>query len=289
MVGDISWCERAAVIGAGRAGTAFALGLGRAGVDIACVASRSPDAAARLAGAVDASVTSPVDAAARADLVVVAVPDDAVRDIAAVVADGGGWRAGNRAIHCSGVLGLDALGPAAETGVRTGICHPLRPLADPWRADVLDRVPMGVETSDGGRWVIELAEALGGRPFSLEGVSRPLYHAAACVASNHAVALAGLAGRIFEAAGVGSEDARRLTASLLTATARTLEAAPPADALTGPVVRGDAGTVRTHLVALRESDPGLARNYAALSALTLELVPPGPAHDGVAAVLEGTA
>jgi predicted short-subunit dehydrogenase-like oxidoreductase (DUF2520 family) len=253
--------ERAcALVGPGRAGTAVALALLETGRRVVAVAGRTPDAASTRAAAARLSARAvPVDEIGQnAGLVVIATPDAALEaTAAAVTAD---LRPGALVIHLSGARGLDALEPItqARSDVAVGALHPLQTLAS---ADDAGRAALR------GAWaavagpddVGVLAVELGLRPFRVDDSSRALYHAAACVASNHLVALLGQVDRLADAAGVPSE----AFAPLVRTTVDNAFSRGPAAALTGPVARGDVATVAAHLDAM---DPSEHATYRAVAA-----------------------
>lgn len=248
------------LVGPGRAGTAVGLALLETGREIVAVAGRAPDAASTLAAAERlAAHTVPVEQVGQdAGLVIIATPDAAIEEVAAAVAPG--LRAGTLVVHLSGARGLDALEPItlSRPDVIVGALHPLQTLAS---ADDAARTALR------GAWaavagpdeVGVLAVELGLRPFRVDDQSRALYHAAACVASNHLVALLGQVERLAEAAGVPVE----AFAPLVRTTVDNVYARGPAASLTGPVARGDAVTVAAHLEAMDPSERATYRVIAA--------------------------
>ncbi len=247
-----------ALVGPGRAGTAVALALVDAGWRAAAVAGRSPDAPSTVALARRLGArTVPVDdAGAAVSLVVLATPDAAIEATAAVIT--ASLRPGALVVHLSGARGLDALAPivAARDDVEVGALHPLQTL------------PAGAEGAAlAGAWaavagpnvVGELALAMGLRPFPVPDAARARYHAAACVASNHVTALLGQVERLAASAEVPLDAFRPLVESTV---ANAFERGPQA-ALTGPVARGDAGTVAAHLDALPTDERAAYRALAA--------------------------
>jgi predicted short-subunit dehydrogenase-like oxidoreductase (DUF2520 family) len=254
-----------AVVGAGRAGTAFAVLLARAGHEIVAVSGR--DHTALRAGYFlrGTPMRPAVDACRMAEVVMVGVPDDVIQEVVEELAAGGAFRGGQWVLHFSGAAGLDELAAAEGEGAGVLAVHPLQ---------TFPTVEAGVERLPGSAVAVtahaeagydlgeRLAAEAGGRPFRLMDELRPLYHAAAVLASNDLVALLGLALRAFEAAGV--PDALRAMLPLARASLDNVAALGPADALTGPVARGDAGTVARNLQALERVAPELIPPYVAL-------------------------
>jgi len=261
---------RIAIVGAGTVGTAVAVRWREAGHTITAVAGRDAtrDRAARWLPHVD--VVPVPDAATGADLVALAVPDDALADAAASIADG--IRPGVWALHLSGALGLDALAPLERAGSGVLAIHPLQTFADVDGAlETMAGVSIAVTARDDDGATIgdRLARDLGGRPFPLADEQRPLYHAAAVFASNYVVAVSGAASDLFSAAGVpNTVDAMR---PLQAATLANVHRLGPQQALTGPAVRGDAGTVARNLDAVAAAAPALVPAYVALCRVAMDV------------------
>jgi predicted short-subunit dehydrogenase-like oxidoreductase (DUF2520 family) len=263
---------RIAVIGAGRVGTAIAVLLGGAGHPVVAVSGRAAtrERAARYLPGVP--VVEPAEASAKSELVVVSVPDDDLGSTVSRIAAAGGFRRGQWVAHVSGATGLDALDPARAAGARRLAVHPLQTLPDVERA--IERIPgctiaVTADDDEGYRVAVGLADDLGGRPFRLADELRPVYHAAAVFASNFLVATSSVAERLFSEAGI--TDPSHAMASLQRATLDNVETLGPAAALTGPAVRGDAGTVERNLDALAERMPDAVDAYVAMTRVALEL------------------
>lgn len=255
------------VIGAGVLGSALARLLAARGYPIVAVSSRRLDGAGMLARAVGAEAfAAPHEVAARADLTLLALPDDQIALVAADVARAGGWRPGTAAVHTSGALDRSALAPAAEQGVRVGGLHPLVSAADPDEAvRALPESYFGVEADEPLLGVLEtLVGRLGGRPLRLRGETKGLYHLAAALTANGAVALFAHAVDLFTRAGIPEHEAGRALLPLLRGAVENLERLGLPRALTGPIARGDHGTVIRHLEAMRRENPELTALYCGL-------------------------
>ncbi|SPT53009.1 Panthothenate synthetase [Actinomyces bovis] len=187
----------------------------------------------------------------RAELVLLAVPDDALGPLIQGAADLGHWQAGQLVVHTSGRYGTAVLEPARQAGAIPLAIHPAMTFGG-FSTDVARLVgcPMAVTAPAA---VLPIAQALavelGGEPFVLEESARPAYHAALAHGANHLVTLVGQAVRVLAAVGVedGAATLRPLLAAALERALSEGEAG-----LTGPVSRGDAGTVAAHLEALQE-------------------------------------
>lgn len=259
---------RIGVVGAGRLGSALAMALTSCGYHVDNIASRDSSRAealaARLEGTRSVATASLVKTA---DLVILAVPDGAIETLARSLA----WRIGQAVVHCSGALDLAPLATAAAAGALTGCFHPLQSFASADGAARFEGVTCGVEGAEPlGGWLETMASDLGGHPLRLEGVNRALYHAAAVLASNDVVALMAAAERTWAAAGLAPETARSALAPLLLGAASNIAERPLAEALTGPVARGDVETVGRHLEALAPT-PELAALYRVLGRELLRL------------------
>src|ERR1700675_1034959 len=263
---------RVAVIGAGKVGTAVAVLLQRSGHRIAAVSGRGPTrdrAASYLPGV---PVLDPAAAAAEGELVILGVPDDALADIAASIAEAGGFKEGQWVAHLSGAIGLSVLDPARKAGALRLAIHPLQNL--PHVAGAIERIPgsaIAVTPDDEQGYFLgeRIADDLLGEPFRLAEELRSLYHAAAVFASNYLVATSGVAADLF--ATVGLQDPVRSMLVLQRATLDNLERLGPELALTGPAVRGDAGTIELNLVALAEASPDVVPAYVAMARVSLDL------------------
>lgn len=278
-----------AVVGAGRVGTALAVLLRRAGHAVTGVSggeATSSRAARYLPGV---AVLAEADAASGADLVVLGVPDDAIEPTAVRLAEAGSFRRGAWVAHVSGALGLDVLAAVLASGARRLAIHPLQTVPDVEGA--LERIPgaamaVTAEDEEGAALGELLARDLGARPFRLADERRPLYHAAAVFASNYVVTLAGVAEELLRAAGV--PDPAEAMLPLARTSLENAARLGSANALTGPAVRGDAGTVARNLDALRAAAPQAIAGYIELCRLALDLGARSrrPAAGGRAAVEE---
>jgi predicted short-subunit dehydrogenase-like oxidoreductase (DUF2520 family) len=261
-----------AVLGAGRVGTAIAVRLKAAGHRIVAASGRdrTPERVREFLGAVP--ILSAADAARRAEVSLIATPDDAIEPTCAEIVDAGGVTTGSIVAHLSGATSLDALSAAESAAATVLSLHPLQTLPDvPSAVQRLVGCPIAVTArTDTGRAVGELLAAdVGGRPFALADEAKPLYHAAAVFASNYLVTITALARDVGVVAGL--DDPIALLAGLQATTLANLGEMGPERALTGPAVRGDAGTIARHLDALAASAPDAVPAYVALARATLEV------------------
>ncbi|MGE5226869.1 MAG: Rossmann-like and DUF2520 domain-containing protein [Planctomycetaceae bacterium] len=258
------------VVGAGRVGTAVAVLLRQAGHEVVAACGREATRARVAAFLPGVPVLEPTEAVALGDLVLVGTPDDAIGEAIATFAPA--LRSGQWVAHLSGALGLDVLAPVLAAKSRRLAIHPLQTFPDVEGAlAALPGCGVAVTADDEEGRVLgaSLARDLGAAPFPLEDAMRPLYHAAAVFASNDVVAVSGIAERLFAAAGV--PDPVAAMAPLQRATIDNVGRLGPGSALTGPAVRGDAGTVERNLRALGERAPEAVEAYVVLAAAAVDL------------------
>jgi predicted short-subunit dehydrogenase-like oxidoreductase (DUF2520 family) len=254
-----------AFIGAGRAANVIGIALAKAGYDIVAVASRtreSADATAAAivaAGAVNCRSMDPQAAADAADLLLITTSDGAIGEVGSSLR----WRPGQTVAHCSGALGADVLAPAQAQGAAIGSWHPFQTLAG---TAELDGVTFGIEAGpDLYETLADLARAVGGFPLAVPAEARALYHAASVLACGYLTTLLREARRIWEAAGLPEEAGRLAIGAVASATLANVRAMGEGATVTGPVSRGDMGTVQLHLESIRAAAPDLLPLYMAIS------------------------
>jgi predicted short-subunit dehydrogenase-like oxidoreductase (DUF2520 family) len=263
------------IVGSGRVGSALGRALRKAGWPVVAVATRTVASGKGASQFVGAPAMSAGDAAAAAKLVIVAVPDDAVAAVAREIAPR--VRRGATVLHTSGALTSDALAPVRRRGARAASLHPLMTVPDPERgARALKGAWFFHEGDPGTAPVLRaLVRALGGRAVPVRRAGKILYHAGAVLACNDLTALLDAAFRCFARAGISERTARAALGPLVRATRGNALLLGPRRALTGPVARGDAGTLARHLRALPPDDRAL---YRALAIATARLAPLPPAR-----------
>jgi predicted short-subunit dehydrogenase-like oxidoreductase (DUF2520 family) len=253
------------VIGAGRAGSAMAASLARAGHRVIAASAVSEASLRRirdrLAGA---EVLRPEDVVAAADLVLLTVPDDVLPGLVAGLARTGVPLQGRLLAHASGRHGLGVLEPATRAGALPLALHPVMTFTGrPDDADKLAGCCFGVTAPDELRPVAEaLVLEMGGECVFIAEEARGIYHAALASAANHLVTLVVQAQDLLAGAGVPSP--ARMLAPLLQAALENSLAFGDA-ALTGPVARGDASTVAAHVAAIGAAAPQALPAYLALA------------------------
>ncbi|MCM3924464.1 DUF2520 domain-containing protein, partial [Frankia sp. AiPs1] len=263
--------ETVGLVGSGRAGSAVALALAAAGHPVVAVTARSTlgreRAAARFPDARIGAVPAVAPWLRAAEVLLVAVPDDAIASVTAELVAADAVRAEQLLAHLSGRHGLGVLAAGAAVGAIRVAMHPIMTLPDAvGDADAFAGVPFGL-TADPSAEIRarRLVADVGGVPLLIEEGRRDLYHAALVLGGNFLASLTVAAGQTLAAAGIadpGAALAPLLRASLDNALAGGWPAA------TGPVRRGDLGTVRAHLRALDALDPAVADVYRALVTYT---------------------
>ncbi len=200
--------------------------------------------------------------------VVLSVPDASLPEVSMVLAAQGEPPPGCVAFHMSGALGTDPLAPLVERGYGVGTIHPLQALADPvLGGEQLEGIYFSVSGEPAALLAARrIVDHLGSSTIMVPVARRPLYHAAAVFASNYLAGLVGVAGRLMAQAGVPEEEALQAILPLARGSLENLGRLGPANALTGPISRGDIETVRLHLRSLQP------RERKVYSALGLEIL-----------------
>ena len=261
---------RVGVIGPGRAGTALARALAGAGHEVVAASAVSEASVDRVRRAFPAArIAEPAEVLDLADLALLTVPDDALPGLVSGLAATGAPYAGRLLVHASGRYGTAVLEPAARLGALPLALHPVMTFTG--RDDDADRlkgVSFGVTAPEPLRLVAEaLVIEMGGDPVFIPEGSRELYHAALASAANHMVTLVAEAGDLLGKAGV--DNPQRMLGPLLSAALDNALRFGDAG-LTGPVARGDSGTVAGHVEALAAASPGAKAAYLALARLTAD-------------------
>lgn len=259
---------RVGVVGTGRVGSVLGAALRAAGHDVVAASAVSDESVARAAALLPGVPLRDVPAVvAAADLVLLTVPDDAIGPLVAGLAAQGAWDGGRLAIHTSGFRGLDVLQPVVDAGGDAVVLHPVMTFTGA-SEDVARIVgtPIAVTASMGADLVADaLALDLGGEPFRLADEDRATYHAALSHAANHLTTIVAQSEQLLR--DVGIDDAGALLRPLLeTALENALQRGDRA--LTGPVARGDIGTVAAHLEALEGQPEDIRLAYRALARAT---------------------
>ncbi|HHW41763.1 MAG TPA: DUF2520 domain-containing protein [Syntrophomonadaceae bacterium] len=263
---------RIGFVGAGKVGSAVALLLQRAGYEVAGIASRSRASAEKLASRLGCPVLPAAEVSRRADGLFITTSDDAIAGVAAEIAEEGAFHTGQFVLHMSGALTSRALEPAAAQGAITLSIHPIQSFATVEKAvALLPGSYFSIEGDERGYgFAGKVVEDLGGHSFILDSGAKVLYHAAAVTACNYLVGLLACSMRMLEAAGVPEEVGMPAFLPLVTGTFENIRSLGIPGALTGPIARGDTGTLEKHLEAL-EDLPVEKAVYTALGLVTVDV------------------
>ncbi|GGP03647.1 DUF2520 domain-containing protein [Nonomuraea glycinis] len=257
------------VLGAGKVGSALGAALAQAGHRVVAASGVSDASRRWLTDRLGLEPTRPDEVVSAAELILLTVPDDALPDLVGGLAATGAALQGKLLVHTSGAYGLSVLEPAAKAGALPLALHPVMTFTG--RDDDLNRITgcsFGVTAPEPLRPIAEaLVIEMGGEPVWIAEADRALYHAALASAANHMVTLIAESGELLRRIGV--EHPGRMLGPLLGAALDNVLRLGLAG-LTGPVVRGDAGTVRKHVDALILSAPEAADAYVALARLTAD-------------------
>jgi predicted short-subunit dehydrogenase-like oxidoreductase (DUF2520 family) len=257
------------VLGAGRVGSVLGAALAQAGHRIVAAAGVSDASRRRAVERLGVGISQPADVIRGSDLVLLTVPDDVLPGLVSGLAATGADLRGKMLVHTSGAYGLGVLEPATAAGALPFALHPVMTFTG--RDDDLRRVTgcsFGVTAPEPLRPVAEaLVIEMGGEPVWIADEGRALYHAALASAANHMVTLIAESQELLKKIGV--DHPGRMLGPLLGAALDNALRLGIAG-LTGPVVRGDAGTVRKHVDALILAAPEAADAYVALARLTAD-------------------
>ena len=258
-------------IGAGIVGTALATRLQDRGYPVIAVSSRTQASAAKLAQAVNGcrAVNNNQAVADLAELVFVTTPDGAIGTVASEVK----WHPEQSVVHCSGAGSTDILEPVKKRGAQAGAFHPLQAFASAKQA--IDNMPgstFAIEAEEPLLGTLkDLATALDGTWIELKASDKVLYHAAAVMACNYMVTLIKLATDLWQTFNVPTNQAAQALMPLLRGTLNNIENVGIPDCLTGPIARGDTGTIKKHLKALKETAPAVLTTYRQLGLQTIPI------------------
>ncbi|MGR3936111.1 Rossmann-like and DUF2520 domain-containing protein [Streptomyces sp. BRA346] len=258
------------VVGAGRVGPALAASLRLAGHRPVAASGVSDASVSRAAALLpEVPIVPPAEVLARAELVLLTVPDDALPELVAGLAETGAVRPGQLLVHTSGRYGTAVLEPALRAGALPLALHPVMTFTGtPVDVQRLAGCSFGVTAPEELRLAAEaLVIEMGGEPEWVAEESRPLYHAALAIGANHLVTLVAQAMELLRASGVEAPD-RMLGPLLGAALDNSLRSGDAA--LTGPVARGDAGTVAAHVQELKRHAPQAVAGYLAMARATAD-------------------
>src|SRR3954452_24241646 len=259
------------IVGGGAVGVALAVALTRAGWPVQAVASRDRERRERLRQAAEGSraFAEPQALIEEVELVILAVPDDAIGPLASSLR----LYSGQAMIHTSGALGAEVLAPAMAAGTQVGAFHPLVAFADTERAvTALHGATVAIEGDDQMATLLaDMAEALGATAVRLAPGSKSAYHAAAMLSAGGVVALLDGIAELGRVAGLDEAGSLAIYGALIEQTLGNARALGIRAAVTGPITRGDLGTLRAHIDTLQRHAPGVLGLYIAAARREVDL------------------
>ena len=262
------------IIGAGRLGTALAYALSKKGYlikSLSCRTLPSAQESRRIIGD-GQPVTDNIQAAKSGQIVIIAVPDDRIKDVSEQLASGLPEWSHRFVFHCSGLLTSRVLAPLKNLGALTASIHPIQTFAEK-SADpqVFTESYFGIE---GERLSIPpskvLIQKLGGKFILLKAKDKPLYHAACSIASNFLVVLLDTSSFLLQRIGASEAQSVEILFPLIQGTLQNVKKLDVSSALTGPIERGDKDSIEQHISALKKF-PSQAEVYMELARKALEL------------------
>ena len=266
--------DRIGIVGLGKVGTAMGYLLRKAGYPIVAIADMNPDALSQAQKFTGGRICATIPEVTReADAILITTTDDAIAPACRQLAAAGAILPGRKVIHCSGAGSLDLLEDARKAGAFVASIHPIQSFAHVEGA--IENIPgstFGITAvAEIREWAVDFVLDLDGVPFFVPDADKPLYHAAACIASNYLTTLLYMVEEIYLSLGLNREEAIRAFWPLVKGTIRNIEARGTAQALTGPIARGDLGTVARHIAALKARLPILLETYRAMGLLTVDI------------------
>lgn len=260
--------ERVFIIGPGHVGRGLFRAFRASEVEVVGLHGKRPSGVATSTGALPVEV-------AGANVVIVCVRDpqlDETMEELTAAAKSGLIQRGTVILHTSAIAEPEGLRRLSEAGFPGGTFHPLVPFGDPEiSAELLRKGWVGIDGENAARSTSRrLAGHVGARTLDIPPGKKPAYHAAAVISSNFPVVLASVAGHLMHDIGIPDASAYQAVESLISGALANMKHALPDDALTGPVVRGDAETVGKHLRAIK-GHGATFEVYRALSAAAVEI------------------
>jgi predicted short-subunit dehydrogenase-like oxidoreductase (DUF2520 family) len=263
--------KRIGIIGAGVVGTAVGVVLSQKDYEITGVYDIKSESTKQLVERIGCTAyTSPQEVSRSADILIITTSDTAIQDVVDNLAETKAFYEGQIIVHMSGAQSSEILDRAREFGALVLSVHPLQSFASPERA--IELLPGSIFSIEGDKDAYEfgvcIVENLGGEYFFIERKAKPLYHAGACVVSNYLVTIIDFGIKLLESTGIPRQMATKALMPLINGTIKNIENIGIPRALTGPIARGDLGTIVKHLDCLEEMAPELSKLYSWLGFFT---------------------
>jgi len=262
-----------AIIGTGMVGTAIGFLLKKAGYKVIAIADKFPAALKRaLPYTGGEAFRKPREAVQEADCILITTPDDAISSACKEIALCPVIK-GKLVFHMSGAGGLDLLEPAKKAGAAVASIHPLQSFSSIDQA--IKNIPgsyFGITADKKAQLPAKkIVRDLGGIPFLISSDQKQLYHAAACFASNYLVSLMNTVESIYQAIGINEKDAKKAYLPLVYGSLKNIDNSGSITSLTGPIARGDFGTIKKHITAINKNLPQYSSLYSSLGLITVKV------------------
>ncbi|MBN1363924.1 MAG: DUF2520 domain-containing protein [Syntrophaceae bacterium] len=261
------------IIGTGMVGTAIGFLLNKAGYRVVSVCDKSPAALKKALPFTGGKfLLNPPDAVQQADCILLTTPDDAIFSACREIALSP-FIKGKFVFHMSGAGDLSILEPANKAGAFVASIHPLQSFSSVDQA--IKNIPGSYFAVTADKKALSLAKSivhnLKGVPIIISSEQKPLYHAAACFASNYLVSLLNVVESIYKSIGIKERDAKKAYLPLVYGSLKNLEKSGSVSSLTGPIARGDFGTVKKHLTEINKKLPLYSSLYSSLGLITVQV------------------
>jgi predicted short-subunit dehydrogenase-like oxidoreductase (DUF2520 family) len=262
-----------AIIGAGMVGTAIGFLLKKAGYKVIAIADKSPAALKRALPYTGGKAFRKLkEAVQEADCILITTPDDSISSACWEIALCPAIK-GKFVFHMSGAGGLDLLESAKKAGAAVASIHPLQSFSSIDQA--IKNIPgsyFGITADKKAQLPAKnIIRDLGGIPIFISSDQKPLYHAAACFASNYLVSLMNTVESIYQAIGMNEKDAKKAYLPLVYGSLKNINNSGSITSLTGPIARGDFGTIKKHITAINKNLPQYSSLYSSLGLITVKV------------------
>ncbi len=268
--------QNVALIGPGRVGCAISKRLYEAGYPITAIISRNQQRASEACSYIGCSpdqASVQLASASNAQIILLAVPDDKIQALAIQLQTSYHFSKQTTLVHFSGFHSAEIMYHKTSAASLLSL-HPLLPFADQQKAfNNLLQCPCALESNSSQSLILgrQLVSAIGGQFFFIASDKKPLYHTAASIASNYLVTLLASARDLLVSCGIEPEQAIPLLLPLVQASLDNVKDLGPEQGLSGPIVRGDIGTVTNHIKALDKNTPELLQLYLQMGKITAKI------------------